>query len=436
MFDFIEDKFKKSLSDNSIDTKLYDVYNVKRGLRNADGTGVLVALTKISDVHGYRIVDGKKIDDDGHLYYRGIDIYDLMIKDTFGYEKVCYLILFGHLPSDKDLFKFHEILSEEYNLPNEFLENHILKNPSKNLMNLIQRAVLALYSFDDDPDNTDPMEVLKKGIALLAKMPAIICYSLQAKKHYIDNESLTIHHPNKDYSIAENILYLSRNNGEFTKLEAETLDLSLIIHADHGGGNNSTFVNVVIGSTATDIYSAISGSLGSLKGPRHGGANSQVEDMMETIINDISFDATDEEITKIINKILDKKYFDNSGLIYGIGHAIYSLSDPRAILLKEKCRELSKMKNQEKAFSFYERLEQIAINELKKRKGEGFNCCANVDFYSGLTYKLLNIPRDLFTPIFATARVVGWLAHNIEHKLSCNKIIRPATKYVGEINKK
>lgn len=436
MFDFIEDKFKKSLSDNSIDTKLYDVYNVKRGLRNADGTGVLVALTKISDVHGYQIVDGKKIDDDGHLYYRGIDIYDLMIKDTFGYEKVCYLILFGHLPSDKDLFKFHEILSEEYNLPKEFLENHILKNPSKNLMNLIQRAVLALYSFDDDPDNTDPMEVLKKGIALLAKMPAIICYSLQAKKHYIDNESLTIHHPNKDYSIAENILYLSRNNGEFTKLEAETLDLSLIIHADHGGGNNSTFVNVVIGSTATDIYSAISGSLGSLKGPRHGGANSQVEDMMETIINDISFDATDEEITKIINKILDKKYFDNSGLIYGIGHAIYSLSDPRAILLKEKCRELSKMKNQEKAFSFYERLEQIAINELKKRKGEGFNCCANVDFYSGLTYKLLNIPRDLFTPIFATARVVGWLAHNIEHKLSCNKIIRPATKYVGEINKK
>ena len=436
MFDFIEDKFKKSLSDNSIDTKLYDVYNVKRGLRNADGTGVLVALTKISDVHGYILGDRKKIADDGHLYYRGIDIYDLMIKDTFGYEKVCYLILFGHLPSDKDLFKFHEILSEEYNLPNEFLENHILKNPSKNLMNLIQRAVLALYSFDDDPDNTDPMEVLKKGIALLAKMPAIICYSLQAKKHYIDNESLTIHHPNKDYSIAENILYLSRNNGEFTKLEAETLDLSLIIHADHGGGNNSTFVNVVIGSTATDIYSAISGSLGSLKGPRHGGANSQVEDMMETIINDISFDATDEEITKIINKILDKKYFDNSGLIYGIGHAIYSLSDPRAILLKEKCRELSKMKNQEKAFSFYERLEQIAINELKKRKGEGFNCCANVDFYSGLTYKLLNIPRDLFTPIFATARVVGWLAHNIEHKLSCNKIIRPATKYVGEINKK
>lgn len=435
--DFIKEKYNESLETGKIDNELYDKFNVKKGLRNANGTGVLVELTKVANVHGYTMDGENKIDVEGHLSYRGIDIFDLakIDKTVYGFEKSCYLLLFGKLPNDEEFEIFKNIISDNYDLPQEFVNNIITRGVSENLMNHIQRSILALYTFDNDPDNIDPLITLEKGISIIAKMPSIVSYSLQSKRHYIDNKTLHIRRPRKDFSIAENILYMSRNHGAFTEIEAETLDLALMLHAEHGGGNNSTFVNIVIGSTSTDIYSAIVGSLGSLKGPRHGGANKAVEDMMTQIIDTVGEEATDEQLTEIANKILDKNFYNNSGLIYGIGHAVYTLSDPRTILLKEKCKELAIMKDRIEVFSLYERFEKIAITELKKRKAPGFNVCANVDFYSGLTYKLLNIPRDLYTPIFATARIVGWLAHNIEDKLYCNKIIRPAAKYVGEYQK-
>ena len=428
--EFLDKEYAESLKDGYIDQDLFDKLNVKRGLRNNNGTGVLVGLTKISDVHGYTVKDDKKIPDDGHLYYRDVDIYDLakIDKDAFGYERTCFLILFGHLPSNDELKDFTKILSDKYDLPKDFLENIILRNVSSSVMNHLARAVLSLYSFDSDPDNTNPKEILKKGINIIAKLPAIVAYSLQAKSHYIDNDALHIHNPKPEYSLAQNILYLSRNDGLFTELEAETLDLALTIHADHGGGNNSTFTNVVVSSTDTDIYSTIAAGICSLKGPRHGGANQKVLDMMYYIINDISLDATDEQIQDVVNKLLNKEYFDKSGLIYGVGHAVYTKSDPRCVLLKTKCKELSEELGDD-TFEFYNRFERIAIAELERRKGTAY--CTNVDYYSGLTYRLLNIPRDLFIPIFAAARTVGWLAHDIESLLYCNKIIRPATKYVG-----
>lgn len=430
---FIEVEYKMLLEDGKIDNSLYDKYDVKRGLRNSNGTGVLVGLTKVSDVHGYKLIDGKKCDDEGHLYYRDIDLYDLANKDedVYGYEKTVFLLLFGHLPSKYEFEEFLEMLKDNLELPSGFVETVIFKNPAKNLMNSLQRSILSLYSFDDDPDTQDPMKLIVKGISLIAKMPAIIAYSYQAKHHFIDNESLHIHYVNKSKSLAEQILYLVRDDCQYSELEAETLDTALIVHADHGGGNNSTFSNVVVSSTGTDLYSSISAGLGSLKGPRHGGANQMVMEMFDAILAEIGENATDEEIEKVVNKILKKDFFDNSGLIYGIGHAVYTISDPRCILLKEKCKALCEEKGRSKLFDFYARFEEIACRRLKEVKGNVY--CANVDFYSGLTYSMLNIPRDLFTPIFATARITGWIAHIIEAILYCNKIIRPASLYVGHI---
>ena len=434
-FSFIKDKFNKSLNRSYISNDLYEKYNVKKGLRNANGTGVLVLLTKISDVYGYKIVEGKKVDDEGHLYYRGYDIYDLFnnLKGRFGFEKICYLILFSELPSEKELVSFHNYLSSNYSLPSGFAEDVLLKNSSSSLMNQIQKSVLNLYSFDDNPDDYSVIGTLDKGLNLIAKMPSIISYSYRAKRHYIDGLSLHIRNHKPEYSIAENLLRMSRTHGDFKPLEVETLDLALILHADHGGGNNSTFANLVVSSTATDIYSAMCASLGSLKGPRHGGANLMVRKMMESVIKEIGLGASEDAMTKIANKILDKNFFDKKGLIYGIGHPVYTISDPRANLLRNKCRELAELEGETEKFSFYERFEKIAIRELKKRKGPGFNCCANIDFYSGLKYEILKINEDLYTPIFACSRMIGWLAHNIENKLYCDKIIRPAGMYVGEI---
>ncbi len=427
---FLEKEYQKLIENETIDANLYEQYNVKKGLRNANGTGVLVGLTRVSEVHGYNVIDNIKVNDEGHLYYRGIDIYDIVKidKDCYGYEKTCFLLLFGHMPSKEELELFKEELSSQYDLPEKFLENIILQNPSHSLMNHIARAVLSLYSFDDEPDKTDGLSLLKKGVWMIAKMPAIVSYSYQAKTHYIDKDSLNIHFPKKEYSIAQNILYMSRNDGKFSDLEADTLDLALMIHADHGGGNNSAFTSVVVSSSNTDIYSCITAALGSLKGPRHGGANQAVLDMMDHIISDIGIKATDEEINNVLEKILSKNYFDNSGLIYGIGHAIYTNNDPRCVLLKAKVRELSKETNPD-LFNFYDRFENLAIKALVSKKGGV--ACANVDYYSGLTYQFLNISRDLFIPIFACARLVGWISHIIEDRLYCNKIIRPATKFVG-----
>ena len=340
MNEFLLEKYHDLLKNESIDPKLYDEFRVKRGLRNDNGTGVLVGLTKVAEVSGYTVCNDEIKPKKGNLYYRGIDITKVskMCGDDFGYENTCFLLLFGHYPNPIESKIFQKIIRDNYDLPENFLENIILKNPSKSLMNHITRCILSLYSFDDNPDDIDPYSLILKGISLIAKMPAIISYSLQAKTHYLDHDSLHIHFPRHDYSFAENILYLSRNDGQFTKLEAKTLDMCLMVHADHGGGNNSAFVGTVVSSTLTDIYSMVCASLCSLKGPRHGGANMAVLDMMQDVINDVGLDATDEQINEIIERLLNKDYFDKTGLIYGIGHAIYSLSDPRCELLRAEAK--------------------------------------------------------------------------------------------------
>ena len=420
--------------DNNIDNNLYTKYDVKKGLRNEDGTGVLVGLTKIADVVGYKRENNKKIDCRGELYYRGIAVSDIINKrephQRFLFEETCFLIIFGYLPNKDELETFKAELSKRYELPKHYLESKILGFPSKNLMNKLQQEVLMLYSYDDDPDNTSPKETMYKGLNLIAKIPSIVCYAYRSKVHYFDKQSLYIHQIRPDYSIAENILYLLRDDKKFTTKEAEVLDMCLVLHADHGGGNNSTFTNIVISSTGTDIYSSFAGAIGSLKGPRHGGANLAVMDQMQKVIDCIGLDATDEQIKQIIEQILDKNFNDNSGLIYGIGHAVYTLSDPRCEILRQQCKELAKEKGREAEFNFYYRFEKAAIAAIESRKK--IHVCANVDFYSGLIYDMLSIPRELYTLMFVVGRSVGWLAHNIENKLYADKIIRPAAKYVGE----
>lgn len=432
MSKFLREKYIDLLKDGAIDPTLYEFHKVKRGLRNDNGTGVLVGLTKVAEVSGYQVIDGQKGPKEGNLYLRGLDVKDIatLSGDDFCFEKTAFLLLFGHLPNEVEITEFKSIIQDNYDLPADFIENIILKNPSKSLMNHLMRCILSLYSFDSNPDDTDTYELLKKGIQIIARMPAIISYSLQAKTHYLDHDSLHIHFPKKEYSIAENILYLSRNDGVFTDLEAKTLDMCLMVHAEHGGGNNSAFVGTVVSSTNTDLYSMIAASMASLKGPRHGGANQAALDMMHAVIAEIGLDASDDTMMQIIQKLLSKNFFDKTGLIYGIGHAIYTLSDPRCELLREKARQLAKGKC-DALFQFYTRFERLAIEAVKEKRG--LEVCANVDFYSGLIYEMLDIPRDLFIPIFACARVVGWISHDIENILYSNKIVRPATRYVGEV---
>ena len=339
---FIE---KARESNNKIDNELYSKYDVKKGLRNEDGTGVLVGLTKIADVVGYKRVENKKVDCEGELYYRGINVSDIINKrephQRFLFEETCFLILFGYLPTVEELENFKKELSDRYELPPHYLESKILGFPSKNLMNKLQQEVLMLYSYDDDPDNISASSTMYKGLNLIAKIPSIVCYAYRSKVHYFDKESLYIHQIRPDLSIAENILYLLRDHKHFTPKEAEVLDMCLVLHADHGGGNNSTFTNVVISSTGTDIYSSFAGAIGSLKGPKHGGANLAVMKQMKLVIDEIGLEASDKQIEMIIERILDKKFNDNSGLIYGIGHAVYTLSDPRCVILRQQCKELS-----------------------------------------------------------------------------------------------
>lgn len=428
---FLLEKYHDLLEDGAIPSDLYDKYDVKRGLRNNNGTGVLVGLTKVAEVSGYYVEDGVKLPKEGNLYYRGIDIRDVakMAGDDFGYENTCFLLLFGHYPNQTESKIFKAVIRDQYELPEGFMENIILKNPSKSLMNHMTRSILSLYSFDEDPDNIEGFELIKKGVSLISKMPAIMAYSLQTKTHYLDHDSLHIHFPKKEYSFAENILYLSRNDGKFTELEAKTLDMCLMVHADHGGGNNSAFVGTVVSSTLTDIYSMVAASMCSLKGPRHGGANMAVLDMMMEVEKEIGLNPTDLELNTIIQRLLNKDFFDHSGLIYGVGHAIYTMSDPRAELLREVAYKLTLEKQLEK-FELYKRFETLAVKALEKKTGKAV--CVNVDFYSGLIYEMLNIPRDLFIPLFSVARVVGWVSHDIENLLYSNKIVRPATKYVGD----
>ena len=342
--------FGKSQNYTDIPNRLFSEYNVKKGLRNEDGTGVCIGLTKVSDVVGYSKEDGKKMDTPGDLYYRGYSVRDLVMNKrlTHGYEEICFLILFGYLPKKEELERFCGVLKEMYELPYDFLETNILRTPAKNLMNKIQHAVLALYSYDDEPDDIDEYKTLLKGVNLIAKMPSIVCYEYMSKEHYFNRKSLVLHYPLKEYSIAENFLYMLREDRKFTEKEANLLDVLLMLHADHGGGNNSTFTNVVISSTNTDIYSTICGSIGSLKGPRHGGANLKASEMMDEVIAQIGYSGDREAVKAVIRRITGKELYDKSGLVYGFGHAVYTISDPRAELLRDYCetvaREQDKMK--------------------------------------------------------------------------------------------
>ena len=424
--------FGKSQNYTDIPNQLFTEYNVKKGLRNEDGTGVCIGLTKISDVVGYTQEEGKKTDAPGDLYYRGYSIRDLVAnkRPTHGYEEVCFLLLFGYLPKKEELERFCEALKEMYELPYEFLETNILRTPAKNLMNKIQQAVLALYNYDDEPDDIDEYKTLIKGVNLIAKMPSIICYEYMSKEHYFNRKSLVLHYPIKEYSIAENFHYMLREDKAFTRQEANLLDVLLMIHADHGGGNNSTFTNVVISSTNTDIYSTICGSIGSLKGPRHGGANLKVSEMMDEVIALIGYTTDKAAVKSAIRKITGKELYDRSGLVYGFGHAVYTISDPRAELLRGVCEEVAKEQGKMKEFYFYRVFEECVKEVIMEDKHKVIP--TYVVYYSGFAYDMLRIPRELYTPLFVTSRLVGWIAHNIENKLYDGKIMRPATRYVGE----
>ena len=426
--------YGKSQNYTEIPNKWYKEYNVKKGLRNEDGTGVRVGLTRIADVVGYEETEEGIKAIPGKLYYRGIDIVDLVkgkLGSHFGYEEVCFLLLFGYLPKKKDLDRFCQVLRDFYEIPDEFVEMNLLRMPGKNLMNKLQDAVLTLYNYDEDPDNIDVYETLVKGLNLVAKLPSIACYAYQSKVHYYDRDSLFIHYANPEYSIAENFLSLLRKDQKFSPKEAGLLDTLLMLHADHGGGNNSTFTNVVISSTGTDIYSTISGSIGSLKGPRHGGANIKVAEMKDAVLEETGgYGASDEKIRRTVEKLMDGKLYDRTGLVYGFGHAVYTISDPRADILRAYCQAVAKEKHMMEELDFHMRFERIAQEVMAERKGKALP--TNVDFYSGFAYHLLGIPRDLYTPLFVIARMVGWLAHNLENKLYDGRIMRPATKYVGE----
>lgn len=425
--------YGRSQNYTDIPNHWYTEYNVKKGLRNEDRTGVRIGLTRISDVVGYEQTEGGIQPIPGKLYYRGYEIADIVKNKSLrhnGFEEVCFLLLFGYLPKKQELYNFISSLRSSYEIPDEFVEMNLLRLPGKNLMNKLQDAVLTLYNYDDDPDNTDVYQTLLKGVDLLAKLPSIACYAYQSKVHYFNRDSLYIHYANPEYSIAENFLSLMRKDQKFTDKEADLLDTLLILHADHGGGNNSTFTTVVISSTETDIYSTISGSIGSLKGPRHGGANIKVAEMMEVVISECGgYDADDETICNVIHRIMSGELYDHSGLIYGFGHAVYTISDPRTDILRECCKIVAEEKGEMDAFHFYTRFEKHVLQILTEKNGRPMP--TNVDFYSGFAYRMLEIPVDLFTPLFVCSRMIGWVAHNIENKLYDGRIMRPATKYVG-----
>jgi len=418
-----------------VDPALYGKYDVKRGLRDISGKGVLAGLTTIGEVKAYDTIDGEQIPCEGKLYYRGIDIEHIVDGFTrdrrFGFEEVSYLLLFGELPSREELDDFRKILSEFMKLPTSFVRDIIMKAPSRDMMNTLARSVLTLYSYDEQADDISIPNVMRQSLQLIALFPLLSVYGYQAYRHYHDGQSLFIHSPRPELSIAENILHLLRADSRYTELEATILDVALVLHAEHGGGNNSTFTTHVVSSSGTDTYSSIAASLGSLKGPKHGGANIKVVQMFETLQ-----DWTDEaEITQYLQALLHKQAFDRSGLIYGMGHAVYSLSDPRANILKDFIVKLSHEKGLDKEFKLYSLVEKLAPEVIAGERKIYKGVSANVDFYSGFVYNMLGLPSELFTPIFAIARVTGWSAHRIEELLNAGKIIRPAYKSVVDLKK-
>ena len=431
--------FQKKLAlmaeeNNKIPPYLHLKYNTKRGLRDANGAGVLVGLTEIGDVHGFIIDEGEKIPDHGRLLYRGINIEDIVKGFTgegrFGFEETCYLLMFGDLPDQDDWNFFCDYLKELRELPDGFTEDMILKAPSHNVMNKLARGVLALYSYDDNPDDISVGNVLRQSIQLIARMPVLAAYGYQAKSHYYDNKSLYLHMPDPKLSTAENFLSMIRKDRKYTAIEAELLDLALVLHAEHGGGNNSAFTTHVVTSSDTDTYSAIAAAIGSLKGPKHGGANIKVCEMMEDMKANVGDWKDDEEVGAYLTKLLNREAYDGAGLIYGLGHAVYTLSDPRAVLLKEKARTLAQKSDRLDEFKLYEKVAELGPQVFANVKKVQNTLAPNVDFFSGFVYSSLNIPTDLYTPLFAMSRIAGWSAHRIEEIVSGGKIIRPAYRSV------
>lgn len=419
-----------------IDPTLYAKYDVKRGLRDENGRGVVTGLTDVSETIAYETLDGERVPIEGILKYRGYNIYDIVTEckeeSRFGFEEVAYLLLMNKLPNQKELKKFNEILAAYRKLPSSFVRDIIMKAPSDDMMNAMSRCVLMLYTYDKAPDDISPKNVLRQSLQMIAQFPLIAVYSYHAYLHYYKDESLFIVPPKPELSTAENILHMLRPDGKYTKLEALTLDMALMLHAEHGGGNNSTFTTRVVTSSGTDTYSAVAAGLGSLKGPRHGGANIKVHYMFENMRQMIKNWEDEDEIKRYLNALLNKEAFDRAGLIYGMGHAFYTKSDPRQCILREFVRELSKEKGLSKEFELYERVEKLAPEVISKHRNTTKPICANVDFYSGFAYKMLNLPEELFTPLFAIARIVGWSAHRIEELITANKIIRPAYVSINE----
>ena len=429
-----EELVKECTRSGSIDSSLYVEYDVKRGLRDSNGNGVLTGLTEISDVIGTKSEHGRKVPVDGQLFYQGYnveEIVDDLGDKRFGFEEVTYLLLFGKLPTPEQRQNFIHILTDLEELSGAFIGDVIMKATSANLMNSLMKSILSLYSYDENPDDTSVPNVLRQSLQLIAKMPLISVYAYQAYRHYKLDGTLLIKNPKKGYSIAENILYMLREDGQFTPLEAKVLDTCLIIHAEHGGGNNSTFTTHVVTSSGTDTYSATAASIASLKGPKHGGANLKVQRMFEDIMSNCENWEDKDEVCAYLEKILDKQAFDHSGLIYGMGHAVYTLSDPRARIIKKFAKELSEEKGMQKEFALYNLVEEEAGELIMKKRQMFKPVCANVDFYSGFVYSMLGIPEELFTPIFAVSRISGWCAHRLEELVNAGKIIRPAYKYVG-----
>lgn len=421
---------------SQINADLYQKYDVKRGLRDINGKGVLAGLTEIGEVQAYKRVDGKEIPCEGKLYYRGHDIEELVkgfvSEKRFGFEEITYLLLFGELPNGKELSDFCELLGSYRTLPTHFVRDIIMKAPSKDMMNTLARSVLTLYSYDDKGDDISIPNVLRQSLQLIALFPMLSVYGYQAYSHYHDGKSLYIHQPQAELSTAENILYTLRPDSSYSDFEAKVLDIALVLHMEHGGGNNSSFTTHVVSSSGTDTYSSVAASLGSLKGPRHGGANIKVVRMFEDMKQNVKDWTSEEEVGSYLKALLHKEAFDRAGLIYGMGHAVYSLSDPRANIFKSFVERLSKEKGREEEFQLYSMVERLAPKIIGEERQIYKGVSANVDFYSGFVYSMLDLPLELYTPIFAMARIVGWSAHRIEELANNGKIIRPAYKSVAK----
>ena len=420
---------------HQVDPELYEKYGVKRGLRNADGTGVMAGITQIANVTGYYMEDGERVPAPGKLVYRGYNIVDLihgfLDEGRFGYEETAYLLLFGSLPTQEQLDAFREMLSTHRSLPNGFTEDMILKAPSRDVMNKLARSTLALYSYDPDPENTALDAELFRAVQHIARYPVIVAHAFACKRHYYDNESLYLHRPQEGLSVAENFLYSVRHDNRFTAAEARLLDLCLVLHMEHGGGNNSAFTCRVLSSTGTDIYSAVAAAVGSLKGPKHGGANKKVMEMFGYIKENVSDWKDDDEVSAFLEALLRREAGDRSGLIYGMGHAVYTMSDPRAVLLKQFARKVAEEKGMLRELELLESVERLSPGAFQRVTGDSKVMCANVDLYSGLVYQMMDIPPELYTPLFAIARIVGWCAHRVEEVYNpSGRIIRPAYKAI------